>query len=443
MRRAFLHQDFLTQAVDDGALLIHHVVILQRAFADGEVLLLHFALGALDSVIEPTVLDGFTFLQSKTRHHACEAVAPEEAHEVILKREIEAARPRVALTRTTPAELAVNAPRFVPLGGDHVESARPLLQQSAQRLLLSGGHGVQREALVLNLRFAHPDYAGPKLDIRAAPCHVRGDRNRSCLPCHCHDLRFLRVVLGVQDVVRDARHAEHTAEHFRGVNRHSAQEDRLTAVMRLAHFGDDSPILFALGLIDKVVAVDTADGAVRGDCHHVELIDVVEFCRFRFGGAGHARELRVEPEVVLDGDRGEGLRFALNIHPFLGFDRLMQPFAPTPSGKNASGEFVDNHHLVVLHHVLFVAIIQRIRSEELVNHVQPFALGRKGFLDFPTVRPAFVVREAGVALQSRQLPRQVGHDVHLRVVRRNELHAFIGERDFARLLIDGKEQDLL
>ena len=51
MRRVGLHQNLLTQSVDDRTLLVHHIVILQGALTNREVLLFHLTLGAFHRVI--------------------------------------------------------------------------------------------------------------------------------------------------------------------------------------------------------------------------------------------------------------------------------------------------------------------------------------------------------------------------------------------------------
>src|SRR3546814_4594481 len=46
---------------------------------------------------------------------------------------------------------------------------------------------------------------------------------------------------------------------------------------------------------------------VRRDHHHLQAVDLMEFERFGVGGAGHAGQLVVQAEVVLEGGRGQGL----------------------------------------------------------------------------------------------------------------------------------------
>ena len=64
-------------------------------------------------------------------------------------------------------------------------------------------------------------------------------------------------------------------------------------------------------------------GSLVGMTTHVEVVDLAELGRLGLGGAGHARQLVVHAEVVLEGDRGEGLVLAL--------DRARPPW-PRPPG---------------------------------------------------------------------------------------------------------------
>ena len=84
----------------------------------------------------------------------------------------------VALARAAAAQLPVNAPCFVALGADHVQTA--------------------------GLR--HP---GTEFDVGAATGHVRGNRHRAALAGARDNFRFLLVILGVEDGVDDALPLQH------------------------------------------------------------------------------------------------------------------------------------------------------------------------------------------------------------------------------------------
>ena len=51
-------------------------------------------------------------------------VAAEEAHQVVIQREIELAAAGVALTAGTAAQLVVDAARFMPFSADDIQAAR-------------------------------------------------------------------------------------------------------------------------------------------------------------------------------------------------------------------------------------------------------------------------------------------------------------------------------
>ena len=56
-------------------------------------------------------------------HQPGDAVGPEDAHEVVLERQVEPRRPGVALPAGAATQLVVDAARLVPLGADDVQPA--------------------------------------------------------------------------------------------------------------------------------------------------------------------------------------------------------------------------------------------------------------------------------------------------------------------------------
>ena len=105
----------------------------------------------------------------------------------------------------------------------------------------------------------------------------------------------------------------------------------------------------------------------------LKLVDVVELVGLGLRRARHARELLVEAEIILDRDRRQRLRFAVDLHAFLGLDRLVQAVAPTAAGHLAASVLIDDDHFVLLDHVLDVALEQAIRAQKLRDVVD--ALG--------------------------------------------------------------------
>src|SRR5436190_2172160 len=106
-------EDLVAVLVDDPALLVHHVVVLEDALADQEVLLLDLALGLLDLLGEDPRLDRLLVAVvvggAEALEDVVDPVAREQADEVVLAGEEEARLARVALAAGAAAQLVVDA----------------------------------------------------------------------------------------------------------------------------------------------------------------------------------------------------------------------------------------------------------------------------------------------------------------------------------------------
>ena len=117
----------------------------------------------------------------------------------------------------------------------------------------------------------------------------------------------------------------------------------------------DHRLVFCIDrLVDHIGLVLTDHLTVGRDNYDAKVVDFFEFFLFRFGGSGHPGKFTVEPEVVLEGDRCQGLVFPFDGYIFFSFQSLVQTVAEAPSRHQPSGEFVDDHHLVVLDHIIHV-----------------------------------------------------------------------------------------
>ncbi len=83
--------------VDDHALRVHDVVVLEDVLARDEVLLLDLLLGVLDLLGEDPGLHRLVVRDLEAVHDVVDSVAGEEADEVVLTGEVEAGLPGVAL----------------------------------------------------------------------------------------------------------------------------------------------------------------------------------------------------------------------------------------------------------------------------------------------------------------------------------------------------------
>ena len=117
--------------------------------------------------------------------------------------------------------------------------------------------------------------------------------------------------------------------------------------------------------------------------------------------AGHAGQLVVQAEVVLEGDRGEGHRLALDAQALLGLDGLVQALLPAAAGHLAAGELVDDDDLAVLDDVVAVALVERVGAQRLLEVAgQP----RVGVVDVLDAEPALDLLDALLGRARRRAP---------------------------------------
>src|SRR6266581_6021649 len=109
------------------------------------------------------MLELLPFLQAKALHDSRHPVSRAEvAHQVIFEAYIKSRTARITLARAAPAQLSIDAARFVTLGADDKETTT-----------------------VCN--------TGPKFNVRSAPRHVCRNCHSARLAGTRHDLRFLHV----------------------------------------------------------------------------------------------------------------------------------------------------------------------------------------------------------------------------------------------------------
>ncbi len=139
---------------------------------------------------------------------------------------------------------------------------------------------------------------------------------------------------------------------------------------------DDRAPLLGFGAIDEIGLLDSDQRPVGRNHHHVEVVDLGELGGLGLGRAGHARQLLVLAEVVLEGDGGERLILALDLDAFLGFDGLVQPVAPPASGHQPTRELVHDDDAAVFDHVLHVQVVMDVSPEPLLHVVEQGHVGR-------------------------------------------------------------------
>ena len=130
----------------------------------------------------------------------------------------------------------------------------------------------------------------------------------------------------------------------------------LAALVAVADVLEHRVVLLARRLVDQVQLVLANGRLVRWNHHRLQAVDLLEFVGLGVGRAGHAGELAVHAEVVLEGDRGQGLVLALDLHAFLGLDGLVQAVAPASARHHSPRELIHDNNLAALHQIFFISM---------------------------------------------------------------------------------------
>ena len=349
--------------------------------------------------------DGLVLLEAQARQHGIHAVRAEDAHEIILQGQEELGAAGVALTAAATTQLVVDAAALVALGAHDVEAARRL-GLVAEHGDFRADRGFARLALGARLHggafvlHAHVHIAA-ELDVGAATGHVGGDGDGAGHARLRHDIGFLLVEarvqhreefrglavargfielqqpVGIREVDQRIAMALHEFGELLGLlDGRGAHQHGLQLLVRAFDLAQDRLQLFLAGAIDLVILVEALHRAVGGDLHHIQPVDFGEFVGLRGCGAGHARQLLVETEVVLEGDGGQRHILGLDLHMFLGFQRLMQAFRITAAGHHASREFVDDDEFAIADDIVLVLLEQRMGLQRLLHMMDDGDIGR-------------------------------------------------------------------
>ncbi len=165
----------------------------------------------------------------------------------------------------------------------------------------------------------------------------------------------------------DALLGEELGEVHALLDARGADEDGLAGRVALGDVLDDLLELRLLVLVDEVGLVLALHGPVRGDRDDAELVGAHELGGLGLGRAGHAGELLVEAEVVLQRDGGEGLVLGLDRDALLRLDGLVDALVVAAAHEDAARVLVDDEHLDVHDDVVLVLLEQGLGLDRVVE----------------------------------------------------------------------------
>ena len=195
-------------------------------------------------------------------------------------------------------------------------------------------------------------------DVGTTTSHVRRNGHCALTASHCDDLRFTRVLLGVQDLLRNLTFFEHPRQKLRLLNRCGTNQNWLSSRVSFFDIINDRTELTGLGRIDQVALILTNHRAVRRNRNNADLVGRSEFCSFGLCSTGHTRTraLGVQTEVVLKSNGCQRLIFSLDLYAFLCFDRLVHTVVVAAPRKHTTGVLINDQDLSPVNDVIAIAV---------------------------------------------------------------------------------------
>jgi len=182
---------------------------------------------------------------------------------------------------------------------------------------------------------------------------------------------------------------------------------------------------------------------VRRDGDDGQLVDVVELGSLGLGGAGHARELLVHAEIILNRDRCVGLVLLLERDAFLGFDGLVEAVGPAAAFHDAAGVLVDDLHLALVDDVLLVLLVKRVGLQELADGVDVLGDLRVRGLGLRAEFGAAFGGERRVVVELDVAAREVGQHERVGLAGAERVAAELGEVGLVVAFADGEVEAFL
>ena len=211
-----------------------------------------------------------------------------------------------------------------------------------------------------------------KHDVGAATGHVGGDRHRARLTGLRNDLRLHLMKLRIQYVMHHALPFQHIGQRFRLGDRSRPHQYRLSFGVQFGDFINRRLILGSFGLVNDIREIGPHHRAMGRNHDDIQCVDLAELLLLGLGSTGHAGQFFVHAEIVLEGDRGQRLALTLDFYAFLGLDRLMQTVGIAPAKHQPAGELVNDDDFAVFHHIVLVAVHQRMRPQSLIEMMRQF-----------------------------------------------------------------------
>ena len=109
----------------------------------------------------------------------------------------------------------------------------------------------------------------------------------------CHNLGLALIILGVEDLICNARFVEPLGDQLILSDRARPHQHRPTLLMILLDGGSHSFELGLFGFVNEILVVFAGNWLVGRHYHHIKAIDLLELLCLSKGRTGHTTELLI------------------------------------------------------------------------------------------------------------------------------------------------------
>jgi len=168
------------------------------------------------------------------------------------------------------------------------------------------------------------------------------------------------MLLGIQGFMFNLVLVQQVRQVFGYLNRGGTNEHRLFPNYTILDVFNHGLVFLFCRKINQVAFIIPDHRFMGWYNNHFQSVNLLKFKGFGICRTRHAGQFVIQSEIILEGNRGNGLVFMLNLHPFLGLYSLMQAIRPASSGHGSASEFIDNDHLVILDDIVDILLVNRM-----------------------------------------------------------------------------------
>ena len=180
--------------------------------------------------------------------------------------------------------------------------------------------------------------------------------------------------LGIQNLMRYLTQGKHTAEQFAYLHAGGTYQNRTARLAHANYLLYDGIVFLTLCAIHTVVHIRTNHGAVGGNLHNIQFVDIPKLASLCYCRTSHTRQLVIHAEIVLQGNGGIGLCGILHLYMLFGFHSLMQAVAPSSAFHDTASLLIHYLHLSILNDIVIIEVEHGVSLEELLDGVHTFTL---------------------------------------------------------------------